>query len=197
MVIGTETTLFDSPLAPWSELAILALMITISITKGGIEDYRRYCCDSEVNSRTAMTLLTRNRSELVASKYVINHVDGEESGDRILANGVELESSGCFEHTAWSEVQVGDVLLVRQDEEIPADMILLASSNVEVVGKSSTETVTAEDDSRTDSEPNNGRATAMSIAFVQTANIDGESNLKIKNTVSNLYNWRTIADLLR
>lgn len=51
---------------------------------------------------------------------------------------------------SWSNIHVGDILCVRQDEEFPADMVLLYASGEE------------------------------GNCYVSTANLDGETNLKIK-----------------
>lgn len=53
--------------------------------------------------------------------------------DRIV-NEERLASvvvSGTVEHIKWKDVRVGQILLVRNKEEIPADMVLLSSSKVE------------------------------------------------------------------
>ncbi len=55
----------------------------------------------------------------------------------------------------WKDIAVGDFLRVQKDQEVPADIVLLATS----------------DDS--------------GFAFVETSNIDGEANLKLKKAVRN------------
>lgn len=55
------------------------------------------------------------------------------------------------EDTTWASVEVGDILIVKGDQDFPADMLLLASSGDE------------------------------GICYVSTANLDGETNLKIKS----------------
>ncbi|XP_022924003.1 putative phospholipid-transporting ATPase 9 [Cucurbita moschata] len=60
---------------------------------------------------------------------------------------------GEFVETKWMDLKVGDVVKVEKDEFFPADLILLSSSYEEA------------------------------ICYVETMNLDGETNLKLKNAL--------------
>nr|BAJ86425.1 predicted protein [Hordeum vulgare subsp. vulgare] len=60
---------------------------------------------------------------------------------------------GAFRHTKWTKLRVGDVVKVEKDEFFPADLVLLSSSY---------------DDA---------------ICYVETMNLDGETNLKLKQSL--------------
>ncbi|KAF5471430.1 hypothetical protein F2P56_008222 [Juglans regia] len=61
-----------------------------------------------------------------------------------------VEQSGGFRLKKWKKIQAGEVLKIRADETIPCDMVLLGTSD------------------------------PSGLAYIQTMNLDGESNLKTR-----------------
>lgn len=64
------------------------------------------------------------------------------------------EENAHFKLRRWKDINVGDLIRIRADEEVPADIVLLSSSDSE------------------------------GICFVETKNLDGETNLKSKTTLA-------------
>ncbi|KAJ3074751.1 Phospholipid-transporting ATPase IB, partial [Quaeritorhiza haematococci] len=77
--------------------------------------------------------------------------------------GRPQEINPQWKDSKWQEVQVGDLVLIRSDEPIPADVLILATS-----------------------EPDG-------LCYVETQNLDGETNLKIRYTVPET--WQIICAL--
>ncbi|KAJ2466618.1 aminophospholipid translocase [Coemansia sp. RSA 2322] len=70
-----------------------------------------------------------------------------------------------FVEKAWRDVEVGDILRVQNKEALPADLVLLSSSEPE------------------------------GMCYIETSNLDGETNLKVKQGLPETAKFLTPADL--
>lgn len=73
----------------------------------------------------------------------------------------------AFRETKWVDVKVGDIIRVESEQPLPADMVLLASSEPE------------------------------GLCYIETANLDGETNLKIKQAIPETAHLVNPGDLSR
>ncbi|OHT08713.1 phospholipid-translocating P-type ATPase, flippase family protein [Tritrichomonas foetus] len=75
------------------------------------------------------------------------------SDRKVNATKVDHLDGNTFKDIEWRKVLVGDVLLIKKNEQIPADVVLLNTSEPE------------------------------GIAYVDTCNLDGETNLKVRQAL--------------
>lgn len=90
------------------------------------------------------------------------------NADKELNNSTaEVLVGGVFEAKRWIKVSVGDIIRVKSEEPFPADLVLLASSEPE------------------------------GLCYIETANLDGETNLKIKQACPDTSELVSPGDLSR
>ncbi|KAF1331982.1 P-type atpase, partial [Globisporangium splendens] len=109
-----------SPVSPVASLTPLLIVFATSALKDVSEDLRRQKADTQVNTKPC-------------------HI-------------VRRDSSGVIKHTdaMWQDIEVGDILILKDGDDVPADCVLLATNR------------------------SDGRC------YIETANLDGETNLKIR-----------------
>jgi phospholipid-transporting ATPase len=80
--------------------------------------------------------------------------------DRVInASLIDVFQDRSWIKTPWSQLAVGDIVKVNQDQYFPADILFLASTN------------------------------ADGISYIETSNLDGETNLKIRKALERTWDY--------
>ncbi|XP_038692717.1 phospholipid-transporting ATPase 3-like isoform X2 [Tripterygium wilfordii] len=74
---------------------------------------------------------------------------------------VEVLQDQKWETIPWKRLQVGDIVRIKQDGSFPADLVFLASTNPD------------------------------GVCYIETANLDGETNLKIRKALEKTWDYLT------
>jgi phospholipid-translocating ATPase len=142
MIPGLSTT------GNYTTIAPLLVFVTISMAKEGYDDFRRYKLDQVENNRETKILHAYQSSvqevDLGAGRVQAGRLSREE---RI---SLPIEGPKHWASVKWRDIQVGDIIKLKRDENVPADLVLLYSDGT------------------------NG------IAYIETMALDGETNLKSK-----------------
>ncbi|CAM1507873.1 Fc.00g047210.m01.CDS01 [Cosmosporella sp. VM-42] len=146
-----------STVGRWTTIVPLAVFVAFSMAKEGWDDYRRYRLDKVENRSETWVLSDRVQEKRLrhAEKMRRKKEKGPENGDDMMMDDLESgnvakSSDEDWTSIQWQHIRVGDVIRLRRDDSIPADIVLLHATG-----------------------PNG-------IAYIETMALDGETNLKSK-----------------
>ena len=164
---------------PYTSIAPLAFVLSVTGIKEAYEDYQRYLSDTQVNARISHLVIDARSleqqveaqnnyfrwyhpliSSFVSPSYLQSRDvqpivrNSDRSGKMNSRASCSVTSASHLHRICWDAIRVGDILRIDEGEEFPADMVLLSSSEKD------------------------GTCTIV------TANLDGESSLKTMNSVS-------------
>ena len=92
-------------------------------------------------------------------RYANDLVDG------VMDYGRPTPGTARWERTLWKKLEVGDIVLLREDDQVPADIVILNTS---------------------DPDKN---------AYIETKNLDGETNLKVRKSLKCTSNIQSEEDI--
>tara|TARA_R110002060_G_scaffold13295_6_gene18895 strand:- start:560 stop:1684 length:1125 start_codon:yes stop_codon:yes gene_type:complete len=151
MIPGLSTT------GTYTTIAPLLVFVAISMGKEGYDDYRRYKLDKVENNRETLVLHSFRPAHAAASKDLGGKLKamvpskGEmKSSSKEVSRTEDSNESRHWMTLKWRDIKVGDIIKLRRDDPIPADVVLLHADG-----------------------PNG-------IAYIETMALDGETNLKSK-----------------
>ncbi|KAI1339124.1 P-type ATPase [Xylariaceae sp. FL0016] len=132
----------------------LLFFVLLTIVKEGYDDYKRHRLDTRENAQPA-TILRKGPSDPI---FTLQSRKWFSSKSRILETDSEITSDDTDGEYGWRQVQwlnvkVGDVIRLGRDEAVPADLVLLYATG------------------------ENG------VAYIDTMDLDGETNLKSKESL--------------
>ena len=102
-----------------------------------------------------------------AGKELIEDFKRKNSDKTLNHSRARVLRGSEFEDMKWINVKVGDIVRVQSEESFPADLVLLATSEPE------------------------------GLCYIETANLDGETNLKIKQAIPETANLVSPTELSR
>ncbi|KAI0966549.1 hypothetical protein F4678DRAFT_289222 [Xylaria arbuscula] len=150
----------------YTTIVPLFFFVFLTILKEGYDDYKRHRLDKLENAN-ATTVLRPHASEEIPSAIrwpwpskkppIVTYV-AEPDGD-------DKDGDYHWTRVEWKDLKVGDVVKLRRDEAVPADVVLLHATG------------------------ENG------IAYIDTMDLDGETNLKSRESLSDFKECDTIAGL--
>ncbi|KAG0317602.1 hypothetical protein BGZ99_006206 [Dissophora globulifera] len=179
--------------SPFLTVFPLCFVISVTAIKDGFEDYKRHIEDRNFNQRICLQLkhvtnfnyptdshhakpgLTKSLGMLHKSKKstgdqppidVNSLAPSDDSSSQVnqqrqSMSGPTAASQPKFVKEQWHKLRVGDVIMLKNNEAVPADAIILSTSEAE------------------------------GSCFIETKDLDGETNLKTRSSLHETYKYNT------
>ncbi|KAJ3106897.1 hypothetical protein HDU97_005384 [Phlyctochytrium planicorne] len=146
-----------SPTGQFTTIFPLSIFVALAMIKEAWEDYLRHKQDQAENNLLSRKLHIGSIHASSQSQILhdtINEQEAEEGhGNVRKPSEFSRELSTRWQELLWKDIKVGDILLIQDGDIVPADVVVLFSSH------------------------QNGSC------FIETSNLDGESNLKQKQAL--------------
>lgn len=153
----------------------LLFFILLTVLKEGYDDYRRHRLDVVENKKSFARALRDRQHHGLADRLwadvwqaLVSTARRESSRERVVRTDAEeddeTDHEGKLRWTSiqWQQLRVGDILKLKRDEPVPADVVLLYADG------------------------ENG------LAYLETMALDGETNLKARQAPPALRSCQTI-----
>lgn len=145
---------------------IIPLLVFISVSMGreGYDDWRRHRQDKEENNRNAKVATLNNAYFRRQSQSYATDFPPRQSNVTDLSLPLSVQEEGehtapspiTYKNVAWKNLHVGDIIKLKQNDAVPADIIILSSTGI------------------------------GNIAYIETMDLDGETNLKTREPLPEL-----------
>ena len=172
MFIGEYSQYYTSAYSYWTTLAPLALVVSASLVVEGNADIKRHRSDEGTNNaeciilrrsdETHLDYFAEREKSIIGGKDIIVNMSKENVRSSSMQSPSTPHDSPTnrmpdlvqvsFQKIKRMNIRQGHIVMIRNREEVPADTVILATSG------------------------ENG------CAYIETSSIDGETNLKLRNT---------------
>ncbi|KAI1825513.1 hypothetical protein F4861DRAFT_193755 [Xylaria intraflava] len=169
LAIGIPQTIPGlSTTGSYTTIVPLLFFVFLTILKEGYDDYKRHRLDNLENANT--TTVLRSRAARVVpntTKWPWTRPQPPPIITYDVDDPADEDKDGDYgwAQIKWKDVKVGDIVKLHRDEAVPADVILLRASG------------------------ENG------LAYIDTMDLDGETNLKSRESLRDFEKCGTIAGL--
>ena len=166
-MVAYHTDTFDSSVLPWSVVTPLSVVIFLGLFKETISDLARHRNDVKSNSQPCFILRKEDegKANTDEQKGECNVLNGGSIKVPLLTAHDKNETKSCvsmiLNKVKRKDVYAGDIILVKNRDIIPADLVLLGS-----IGD-------------------------KGVAYAETSSIDGETNLKLRIMPNNQKGYTT------